>query len=118
MRYSIARTVKAVFVIAGLVVAVSLPRTTRAGFISFDDSTVLFKTKCASCHGEDGRGNTPAGQKLKVKNLQSAEVQKQSDAQLAAAIAKGKGKMKPFENSLSKEQINHLVAHVRSFGKK
>jgi cytochrome c553 len=117
MKHSIQRTAKTIFVIAMLITAVSLPHTTRAVFVPFDDSAALFKAKCASCHGEDGKGNTPAGQKLKAQDLGSAKVQKQSDAQLATAIAQGKGKMKPFEKSLSKEQINQLVAHVRSFKK-
>lgn len=117
MRQASQRITKTIFVSALLMTVISLPPTTRAVFVPFDEGAALFKAKCVSCHGADGAGNTPAGQKLKVRDLRSAEVQKLSDAQLATAIAKGKGKMKPFENSLSKEQINQLVAHVRSLKK-
>ena len=46
------------------------------------DGAALFKAKCAMCHGPDGAGNTPMGKKLNVRDLRSAEVQKQPDADL------------------------------------
>ena len=57
----------------------------------------IFDEKCISYHGENGRGQVPAGKALHVKNLNSREVQKQSEAELTAAIKKGKGKMPAFE---------------------
>ena len=39
----------------------------------------LFKSKCAACHGPDGKGEVPMGKKLGARNLGSAEVQSQSD---------------------------------------
>jgi len=118
MKHSIQGAAKIVFVIAALVAAVSLQRATGASGAPSDDGAALFKANCASCHGEDGAGNTPVGKQLNVRNLRSAEVKKLSDAQLAAVIAKGKDKMPPFEKGLSKEQINQLVAHIRQSGKK
>jgi len=118
MKHSIQGAAKIVFVIAALVAAVSLQRATGASGAPSDDGAALFKANCASCHGEDGAGNTLVGKQLNVRNLRSAEVKKLSDAQLAAVIAKGKDKMPPFEKGLSKEQINQLVAHIRQLGKK
>lgn len=119
MKLLIKKVVGVTFAVITLSVAVSLTHATRIATASFDgNAAALFKDKCASCHGEDGTGNTPPGKQLKVRNLRSAEVQKQSDAQLAAVIAKGKDKMPPFEKSLSKEQVSQLVAHIRQFGKK
>lgn len=118
MKLLIKKTIAATFAGVALFVAISFTHSTQAVITSFDDSAALFKEKCASCHGEDGAGNTPPGKQLKVRNLRSVEVQKQSDAQLAAVISKGKEKMPPFEKSLNKEQINQLVAHIRHFGKK
>ena len=77
-----------------------------------------FKAKCAMCHGPDGSGKTVMGDKLKLRDLRSPEVQKQSDAELTQIITKGKGKMTPFETKLSKEQIDQLVGHLRELGKK
>lgn len=78
----------------------------------------LFKSKCAACHGPDGKGEVPMGKKLGAHDLNSAEVQKQSDAQLTEVVTKGKNKMPAYEGKLSKEQIAELVAYIREIGKK
>ena len=78
----------------------------------------LFKTKCAACHGPDGKGAVPMGKTLGAKDLSSAEVQKQSDPQLTEVVTKGKNKMPAYDGKLSKEQIAQLVAYIRDLGKK
>lgn len=78
----------------------------------------LFKAKCASCHGPDGAGKTTMGTMLKIRDLQSQGVQKQTDADLNRIIAKGKNKMPAFDGKLKKEQIEQLVVYVREVGKK
>jgi mono/diheme cytochrome c family protein len=78
------------------------------------DAAATYVSKCASCHGKDGSGNTAAGKSLGLKDLRSAEVQGQSDAQLAAIIGKGKGKMPGYEKTLGADAIKGLVAYVRS----
>lgn len=81
------------------------------------DGQTLFKAKCAMCHGADGTGKTPMGQKLQIKDLRAPEIQKQSDADLAQAIAKGKGKMTAQEGKLTKEQIPSVVGYIRELAK-
>lgn len=81
------------------------------------DGAALFKAKCAMCHGADGLGKTPMGQKLNIRDLHSTEVQKQSDPELSQTIAQGKGKMPAFK-TLSADQVKQLVAYVREVGKK
>jgi hypothetical protein len=49
------------------------------------------------CHGQDGSGDTAMGKKLKVRDLRSAEVQSQTDAQLTDIITKGKPPMPGHE---------------------
>jgi hypothetical protein len=53
------------------------------------------------------------GKKLAVRDLRSAAVQGQSDAQLSSIIAKGKGKMPGYEKSLSADQVRELVGFIR-----
>lgn len=81
------------------------------------DGAALYKTKCAMCHGPDGSGKTPMGQKLNIRDLHSADVQKQSDADLSHVIEQGKGKM-PAAKTLSPDQVKQLVTYVRELGKK
>jgi mono/diheme cytochrome c family protein len=78
----------------------------------------LFKTKCAACHGPDGKGAVPMGEKLGARNLSSPEVQSQSDGQLSDVVTKGKNKMPAYDGKLTKEQIGQLVAYIRELGKK
>jgi cytochrome c6 len=78
----------------------------------------IFKAKCVSCHGPDGAGKTAMGAVLKIRDLRSDDVQKQSDADLNRIIAKGKNKMPAFDGKLKKEQIEQLVGYIREIGKK
>ncbi len=73
--------------------------------------------RCAPCHGAKGAGETKLGQSLHVRDLGSAEVQNQSDAELAEIISKGKGKMPPYGGKLPKEQINEIVKYIRTLKK-
>jgi mono/diheme cytochrome c family protein len=82
------------------------------------DGAAIFKSKCAMCHGPDGSGKTAMGEKLNIRDLRSAEVQKQTDAELSQIVTKGKNKMPPYDGKLTKEQIDQLVAYVRDLGKK
>jgi cytochrome c6 len=86
--------------------------------IAADEGADLFKSKCAMCHGPDGAGKTMMGEKLKIPDLQSADVQKKSDADLKTIITKGKDKMPGYETKLSKEQIDKLVVYIRDLAKK
>ncbi len=83
-----------------------------------EDVGTTFKVKCASCHGADGSGSSAVGKKMGLRDLRSAEVQKQSDAQLQTIIGKGKGKMTGYEKSLGADQVKALVGYVRQLGKK
>lgn len=98
-------------VVAGLAVLTS----PNASF--GDDSAALYKSKCAMCHGADGKGETPAGKSMKVRDFASEDVKKMSDQELSDAIEKGKGKMPKYASSLKPDQIKGLVAYVRTFAK-
>jgi len=71
-----------------------------------------FKAKCAACHGADGKGK----EMMKTRDLGSADVQKQTDADLTTIITKGKGKM-PAYGSLTPDQVKDLVTYIRSLKK-
>jgi mono/diheme cytochrome c family protein len=78
------------------------------------DGAALYKAKCASCHGADGAGQSPMGKKMNLRDLGSAAVQKQTDADLYAWTADGKNKMPGYKTKLSDPEIKALVAHMRS----
>jgi cytochrome c6 len=83
-----------------------------------DAGTTLYKTKCAACHGADGKGETTIGKANKIRDLGSADVQQQSDADLTTIISSGKGKMPAYGKSLKPDQVKDLVAFLRMLAKK
>ena len=85
--------------------------------LAAEDGAALFKAKCAMCHGPDGSGLTPVGRSLKVRNLGSADVQKQSDAELSRIILDGKNKMPANKGKLSDAEVKALIAHIRTLKK-
>src|SRR5207245_1027341 len=93
---------------------IAVPALADAG----PDAAAMYKSKCAMCHGADGRGQTPTGKAMKARDLRSAEVQKRSDAELVAAIANGKGKMSAYKSALSQADIDALVSFIRQMAKK
>jgi len=80
-----------------------------------DSAADIYKAKCAACHGADGKGDTSMGKMMKIRDLGSADVQSQSDADLAKIITNGKGKMPKYEGKLTADQINDLVKYIRTF---
>ena len=83
----------------------------------------LWKSKCAACHGADGKGDTDQGKKMKVGNMATAAFQKsKTDDQLKKAILEGvkqekdgvKQEMDPYKGELTPEQVDALVKYIRA----
>ena len=77
----------------------------------------IYKSKCAMCHGADGKGLTPVGKSMKLKDLASDEVQKLTDKEILTVITDGKGKMPAFKGKLTPAEIDAQVKVVRTFKK-
>jgi mono/diheme cytochrome c family protein len=111
------KTLKAIL-IGAVVAAVS-----SSAYAQVDASAVWSK-HCASCHGKDGKGDTKAGKKAKVKDLTDAKHQASfSDEQAFKSIKFGMREgdrelMKPFEDKVSDAEIEALVKFLRNFAKK
>jgi mono/diheme cytochrome c family protein len=86
--------------------------------LALADGAATYKAKCAACHGADGKGQTTMGKKMNLRDLGSAEVQKQTDKQLHDWTADGKGKMPAYKDKLTDAEINALVAYMRTFAAK
>ena len=96
----------------GLVIAAIL--TLGAASASAEDVAALYKSKCAACHGPDGKGDTAMGKKLEIKDFHAPDVAKMSDAELITITQKGKNKMPPYSGKLTDDQIKSLVKYIRS----
>ena len=84
---------------------------------SDDASAATYKQKCATCHGPDGKGETPAGKAMKVRSFASPETAKETDQELAEIIAKGQGKMPKYGATLKPNEIKAMVAYIRTLAK-
>lgn len=77
----------------------------------------LYKMKCASCHGQDGKGSPAMAKMFRVAlaatDLSKPSTQAKKDEELVSLIAKGAGKMPAFA-TLNKDEMAGLVDFVRS----
>lgn len=82
------------------------------------DAAEIWKAKCKSCHGVDGKAQTRMGKSHHIVDLSSPEFQSQhTDAQIRAVIENGSkkdSKMKAFKGRLSEEEITALVRYIRA----
>ena len=106
------KTVSRIFL---LVLAVAFAFSTWT--FAADAGADVYKAKCASCHGPDGKGDTAVGKNLKLKDLASADVQKESDADMTTLIEKGKKPMPGYEGKLTKDEIADVVKYIRALKK-
>lgn len=79
-----------------------------------DKSASVYKAKCAVCHGATGKGDSPAGKNMGVLSFSDPKVAGKSDAELKDVIEKGKNKMPSYGKSLKPDEIQGLVAYLRS----
>ena len=110
---------------AAAAAALGMVTLSRPAAAETDPKTVkVWKAKCASCHGADGKGGTETGAKLGIPDMTAAAWQKKvTDAQMKTSILDGlvrPGKtegMEPYRDKLQPEQVDALVAYVRSLAK-
>jgi mono/diheme cytochrome c family protein len=99
----------------------------RIAWAEVDKKTVrTWKAKCSACHGEDGKGATEQGKKMGVRDMSAADFWKDAtDAKMKDAISNGikqtkNGKaqeMEPYKDKIKPEDIDALIAYVKSFKK-
>lgn len=87
------------------------------------DAAANWGQHCAKCHGDDGKGQTKMGKRLKIRDLTDGTVQAGfTDEQAFKAMKEGvkddtgKTTMKAIEG-LSDEEMKALVGTVRAFKK-
>jgi cytochrome c len=85
-----------------------------------EDGASLYKAKCASCHGDGGRGKPS----VKAPSLLSDKVKRMSDNSIRDLIASrtnGEMEKKPMHTSIKKrltaDQMTAVVAHIRELQK-
>jgi len=78
----------------------------------------IYVDKCLKCHGEKGKGDGPKAWDLSKKPADYTDKEKMSkftDADLRKVVKEGKKPMPAFGKKLSDEDINGVVAYIRTF---
>lgn len=108
---------------AGLAI-LSLATPAPAWGADFKDKKLarLWKAKCSSCHGMDGKGDTEQGKKSGAGDMTKAEWQKaRTDDQMKEGILNGvkrekdgkKQEMDGYKEELKPGQVDALIAFIR-----
>lgn len=99
----------------------------RAGDLSYIESQgkILFQHYCATCHGDEGKGDGQNASNLNPPPPDMSVSTNQRDpALLRRVIAEGSAAIgrspqsPPWGRSLSRQQIDYLVAYCQSLGRK
>jgi cytochrome c5 len=93
-----------------MVLAVVIALAGTMGFAQSGEAT--YKAKCQMCHGANGTPSAGMAKAMGIKAASDPDIAKLTDAQMAAAIKDGKGKMKPIAG-LTDAQIKETVAFYR-----
>jgi cytochrome c6 len=80
-----------------------------------DKGATIYKAKCQSCHGPTGNGDTPVGKATKARDLCSADVKKETDAEMIDMVLKGKNKM-PAQK-ITADEAKDVIAYIHSLCK-
>lgn len=77
------------------------------------DLKAFFLRTCATCHGVDGSGRAPTGQRLVGRALADAKWQaKQKDSDLVKVIYLGKGSMPGYKGQLTEDEVKLMVSEI------
>lgn len=86
----------------------------------------LFEAKCASCHGDDGRGKTELGREMGIGDMSKAAYWKDLTLEKARrsvldgvqrTVGGKQQEMKPFRDRLTPEQVDALNVYAASLKK-
>jgi mono/diheme cytochrome c family protein len=83
------------------------------------DGQRLYQQLCATCHGQEGRGDGPAAVAFSPRppDLTSPVFQSsRTDEQLAEVLRRGKGQMPSFGSQLSDAERAAVIRYVRQLG--
>jgi cytochrome c6 len=109
-RFSLAVVLIALFILS--------PSLTWAG----DDAAILYKTKCAVCHGVDGLATTPMGKKQSIPSFASEKIQKAPNSDLEDFVLNG-GREKKASHSfagkgMTGDEAKKLAVLIKELGRK
>lgn len=80
----------------------------------------VYADKCVGCHGEKGKGDGPGAGMLSKKPADYTDkkaMSKLTDADLKRTVKQGKAPMPAWSMILTDQEIDDVVAYIRTFSK-
>ena len=77
------------------------------------DGGVLYATNCATCHGADGRAETPVGKAMKVASLVDPKWAAEDSADALVQAFRANPKHKAVASSVSDDDLRVIAVYVR-----
>jgi mono/diheme cytochrome c family protein len=99
-----------------LVIAGILAMTTPFELNAQGGGAKIFADRCASCHGNDGSGNTARGKAMKVPDLRSPQTVKKSVTDMIGTFSKPAAH-RGLQKQLGDENLRLVVMHLRTLNK-
>lgn len=119
------RVSRRLWVISSLLVALALALMMAwAGPASagdVDGGKAIYKKNCAMCHGPEGAGDGAMGKMLKPPPPSFADAERmasRADEELITRIKEGKSPMPAYGSRLNDDQIQDVLAYIRSLSEK
>jgi mono/diheme cytochrome c family protein len=84
------------------------------------DGAAIYRGKCKSCHGADGRADTKIGRQGKIEDFSTAKWQAEfTDAKILEVLRDGvkNTKMKSYKDRLTQAELDAVSKHLRTFAK-
>ncbi|MCB0261562.1 MAG: c-type cytochrome [Calditrichaeota bacterium] len=77
----------------------------------------IFEQQCATCHGNGGKGDGPAGKYLgkKLPDFTKALFSQQTDGEIFWKLTNGNAPMPAFKEILSEEKRWQVINYLRTF---
>lgn len=120
MKHALIPFALALMMMAGFVASAtgSMERQSKSPSTSPSTAVAIYGSRCASCHGKDGKSDTFKGKLRSARDLSDPKWQADvSDERIFNSITNGKGRMPAFGKKLSEAETNSLVSYVRGFKK-
>jgi mono/diheme cytochrome c family protein len=96
--------------------AASLSNPIPATAESLERGEYLYEMNCLVCHGSDGTGEGPVGQKFVTKapvDLHDEYTQDQADGSIFFTLTRGRALMPAYRDALSVEERWHVINYIR-----
>jgi mono/diheme cytochrome c family protein len=113
-----AERIVSIMCVATLLSVASAALSTPAFGADLAKGKSIYGDKCLKCHGEKGKGDGRKAADLEKKPADytdKAKMAKFTDEDLKKAVKEGKKPMPAFGKKLSDEEIDGVIAYIRTF---